>query len=102
MASDGGRNVMDVGALSVEQLNSMKIEHEDEIEELKRQLSALHGAKGRFISARIAVDDLIKPENEGKELLIPLTSSLYVPGRIVDPNKVIVELGTGFFCEKTR
>jgi prefoldin alpha subunit len=29
-----------------------------------------------------------------------LNQSLYVPGKIIDPSKVIVELGTGYFCDK--
>lgn len=33
--------------------------------------------------------------------MIPLTESLYAPGKIVDPNKVLVELGAGFFVEKS-
>lgn len=33
--------------------------------------------------------------------MIPLTESLYAPGKIVEPNKVLVELGAGFFVEKS-
>ncbi len=33
--------------------------------------------------------------------MIPLTESLYVPGKIKDPSKVMVDLGTGFYVEKT-
>lgn len=33
--------------------------------------------------------------------MIPLTESLYAPGKIVDPDKILVELGAGFFVEKT-
>ena len=33
--------------------------------------------------------------------MIPLNSSLYVPGRIASPGQVLVELGTGYYCEKT-
>ena len=32
--------------------------------------------------------------------MIPLTESLYAPGKIVDANKLLVELGAGFFVEK--
>ena len=32
--------------------------------------------------------------------MIPLTESLYAPGKIVDSNKILVELGAGFFVEK--
>lgn len=37
----------------------------------------------------------------GREILVPLTASLYVPGTICDSNKVLVDVGTGYFVEKT-
>lgn len=36
----------------------------------------------------------------GKQILVPLTSSLYVPGTIADTENVIVDVGTGFYVEK--
>lgn len=33
--------------------------------------------------------------------MIPLTESLYAPGKIVNPNEILVELGAGFFVEKS-
>lgn len=35
-------------------------------------------------------------------MLIPLTASLYVPSKLSDPEKVIVDVGTGYFMEKVR
>jgi prefoldin alpha subunit len=32
---------------------------------------------------------------------VPLTSSLYVPGTLADPDHVIVDVGTGFYVEKS-
>ena len=86
--------------LSLEQLNALKQQHEEEIQELSAQLEQLHGAKARFVNALAAIDEVSKSKN-GDSLLVPLNSSLYVPGKIVEPEKVIVELGTGYFCEKT-
>lgn len=37
------------------------------------------------------------PEND---ILTPLTSSLYVPGKIVDNDKFLVDVGTGYYVEK--
>jgi prefoldin alpha subunit len=85
--------------LSLEQLSKLKQQHEEELQELQKQLEALHGAKYRFINARTTIDD-ISQSRTGEEILIPLSSSLYVPGKIRSPGKVIVELGTGYFCEK--
>ena len=37
----------------------------------------------------------------GKTILIPLTQSLYVPGTLEDPGNVLVDVGTGYYVEKT-
>lgn len=38
---------------------------------------------------------------DGKdEILVPLTSSLYVKGTLADREKVLVDVGTGFYVEK--
>lgn len=35
----------------------------------------------------------------GKKMLVPLTASLYVPGTLDDSEKVLVDVGTGYFIE---
>ncbi|RPD53585.1 Prefoldin-domain-containing protein [Lentinus tigrinus ALCF2SS1-7] len=37
----------------------------------------------------------VKPENKDKTILVPLTNSLYVPGKLSDTEYVIVDVGTG-------
>ena len=73
--------------LSLEQLNNLKTQNEEELQELQRQLEALHNAKSRFMNARNTLDD-ISTSVVNDVLLVPLNSSLYVPGKIVDPEKV--------------
>ena len=73
--------------LTLEQLNNLKTQHEEEIAELNKQLEILFSAKSRFVSARNTLEDLTTSP-AGNQLLVPLTSSLYVPGSILDPNKV--------------
>lgn len=41
-------------------------------------------------------------ESRGKRILVPLTSSLYVPGRITDPEHMVVDIGTGYYVKKVR
>lgn len=36
----------------------------------------------------------------GKAMLVPLTSSLYVPGTVDNVDHVIVDIGTGYFAQK--
>lgn len=33
---------------------------------------------------------------------MPLSSTLYVPGKLSDPDRVIVDVGTGYYVKKTR
>ena len=36
----------------------------------------------------------------GKEIMVPLTPSLYVPGVLSDDKNVLVEVGAGYFIER--
>ena len=33
---------------------------------------------------------------------MPLTSSLYVPGRLIDVENVLIDVGTGYYAQKVR
>jgi hypothetical protein len=50
-------------------------------------------------SAKVEPQRLIKRQI-GKPILVPLTTSLYVPGTLADKENVIVDVGTGFYIEK--
>ena len=34
--------------------------------------------------------------------MVPMTSSLYVPGTLKDTDTLLIDVGTGYFVEKTR
>ena len=36
----------------------------------------------------------------GREIMVPMTSSLYAPGVMEDSSNVLVEVGAGYFIEK--
>jgi prefoldin alpha subunit len=38
----------------------------------------------------------------GKDILVPLTSSMYVPGLSQNNNKFICDIGTGYYVEKNQ
>lgn len=33
---------------------------------------------------------------------VPLTQSLYVPGKVIEANKMMVDIGTGYYVEKDQ
>jgi hypothetical protein len=37
----------------------------------------------------------------GQDILVPLTQSLYVPGKISDVGRVLIDVGTGYYVEKS-
>lgn len=37
-----------------------------------------------------------------KTVLVPLTGSLYVPGKLCDVENVMVDVGTGYYVQKVR
>lgn len=86
--------------LSIEQLYSLKQQHEEELQELQNQLESLSGARSKFFNAKNSLNEIGK-SSDGAMIYVPLSPSLYVPGSIIESNKVIVELGTNYFCDKT-
>ena len=34
--------------------------------------------------------------------MVPMTSSLYVPGKLKETDTLLIDVGTGYFVEKTR
>ena len=67
---------------------------QEEIESLSGAMQSLGSALSRYESSRFAVEQ-ISNQASGDEILVPLTESLYVPGKLVDPSKITVEIGTG-------
>lgn len=88
---------MEVENLSPQQLGVVKEQLEQEIEKLTASFSQLRHAGTKYRASRSAIDSL-----EQRELLVPLTASLYVPGMLVNPETVMVDIGAGYFVEKNK
>ena len=43
----------------------------------------------------------LQAKAKDREIMVPLTSSLYVPGVMNDNNRVMVEVGAGYFIEES-
>lgn len=51
---------------------------------------------------RLRVQTLMNSLTTGTPILVPLTPSLYVPGKLASTDVVFVDIGTGFYVEKVR
>jgi prefoldin alpha subunit len=75
------------------------------LEHLTTSHSKLRAAQAKFRDCVRSINDGVtgseKKGTDGRnEILVPLTSSLYVKGRLTDREKVLVDVGTGFYIEK--
>ncbi|KTF80991.1 hypothetical protein cypCar_00041483, partial [Cyprinus carpio] len=85
--------------LSLPQLEGLKTQLDQETEFLSSSIAQLKVVQTKYVEAKDSLNVLNK-SNEGKELLVPLTSSMYVPGKLNDVDHVLVDVGTGYFVEK--
>ncbi|KAL0541557.1 hypothetical protein IC582_021610 [Cucumis melo] len=69
-----------------------------EVNLLHDSLNNIRTATSRLDIASAALHDLsLRPQ--GKRMFVPLTASLYVPGTLDEADKVLVDVGTGYFIE---
>ncbi|KAG4304274.1 hypothetical protein PORY_002249 [Pneumocystis oryctolagi] len=93
---------IDLSSLSIQQLDEIRRQIELELNHLTNSFSKLKQAQFKFEECKNAIFSLSNREDENREMLVPLTSSLYVSGILVSkPDKVIVDIGTGYYVEKT-
>ena len=85
--------------LSIDQLNYVGKQIEQEISNYSSYYSSLRIAHNKFLDNKEYINDL--KTYQDKEILVPMTSSLYIPGKCSDVKRVTVEIGANFFIETT-
>jgi len=86
--------------LDADTLLQIKRQLDEEIDHLTNSFGALKLAENKFKAGKESAEALLTYD-EDKEILVPLTSSLYVPGRLKKKESLIVDVGTGYFVEKS-
>ncbi|KAF9809640.1 hypothetical protein IEO21_07332 [Rhodonia placenta] len=92
---------INVTDLDLPQLADVRRQLEEELSHLSNSFAQLRQAQAKF---RACIDNVgqVKPGNKDKTILVPLTNSLYVPGKLSDHENVIVDVGTGYYVKKSR
>merc|ERR1712176_1474390 len=85
--------------LPIQSLRQLQQQVTDQYEYISRNLATLKMARNRFNSSKLILDSYTE-SNDGKDTLIPLTESLYVPGKL-HTKKVMADLGVGYYAERT-
>jgi prefoldin alpha subunit len=117
-------NAIDITTLSSQQLSSLQARLSQELEHLTSSHQRLRSAQSRFRDCIRSIQEGVIAQkkgtnshpsptfspypysanvdtHQGAALLVPLTTSLYVPGQLASNEKVIVDVGTGFYVEKS-
>ncbi|KAH9278849.1 Prefoldin subunit 5 [Echinococcus granulosus] len=89
---------VDIATLPLPQIQEIAKQFEQKLQYINASLQQLRMLQGQFASSRDCLKHF-NVENKDKNTLIPLTSTLCVPGRLIDPTRVLVDIGTGYFVE---
>jgi len=92
---------INVADLDLPQLTEVKRQLDEELSHLSSSFAQLSKAQAKFKACVENVAE-VNPNNKDKTILVPLTNSLYVPGKLSDPENVIVDIGTGYYVTKSR
>jgi prefoldin alpha subunit len=88
--------------LPVPQLSQVKKQLDEEISHLTGSFQSLRAAQAKFRDCLKSLSTGLVAKNADRSILVPLTASLYVPGQLADTEKVLVDIGTGFYVEKDK
>ncbi|KAF1840782.1 Prefoldin alpha subunit [Cucurbitaria berberidis CBS 394.84] len=99
-AQGGQPGQIDITTLPIPRLQELKTQLDAELTHLSSSFQSLRTAQSKFRDCLTSIAVGLTTATSQKPLLVPLTSSLYVPGKLTDHEHVLVDVGTGFFVEK--
>lgn len=86
--------------LSTEQLNQLRGSLNDELQLLTSNMTNIRSAMNRYTTSHDSLN-IFNESNTNKNIFVPLTSSMYIPGKLNNINSVLVDIGTGYYIEKS-
>ena len=90
-----GMQAVDLTKLNLMQLTQFKNGLDSDLQFYQESLQNLKMGQTKYQEAGESLS-CMNPTSEGKEVLVPLTGSMYVPGVLAQPEKVVVDIGTGY------
>ncbi|KAK9663833.1 hypothetical protein RND81_14G001500 [Saponaria officinalis] len=104
MGSKGGgaaeMRAAEMEKMSVDQLKMVEEQCDGEVKLLQDGINNIRTALSRLDIASTSLHQLsLRPQ--GKKMLVPLTASLYAPATLDDSHNLLVDIGTGYFVQKT-
>nr|XP_034184077.1 prefoldin subunit 5 [Osmia lignaria]XP_034184078.1 prefoldin subunit 5 [Osmia lignaria]XP_034184079.1 prefoldin subunit 5 [Osmia lignaria] len=90
---------IDLTTLNLQQLTSLKQQLDLDLGIFQDSLQTLKIAQTKFQESGSCLEK-ITPAMEGNEVLVPLTGSMYVVGKLADTSNVLFDIGTGYYIQK--
>ncbi len=95
-----GKTTLQLNNLSLDQLNALKDQFDNDIASLQRAYENLRAARIKFQDSKGCLESF-KQYQPAHQVLVPLSSSLYVTGELLDTQNVLVDVGTGYFIKQS-
>jgi prefoldin alpha subunit len=92
---------VDLSQLNIKELQGLHQRLSTEVANLTSSAVALQETAARFATAGQSIEYL-QEQKQGQSVLLPLTESLYVSGSLESVERVLVEVGTGYYVEVRR
>ncbi|VDQ10916.1 unnamed protein product [Trichobilharzia regenti] len=87
-----------INDLTIPQLQELARQMEQKIQFLSASIQQLKALQTQFTASKNCLTELT-PEKQNNDILVPLTSTLCVPGKLSDTSHVLVDIGTGYYVE---
>lgn len=98
---------INVYQLPIEQLEGLKEQLDNDVQSLGAAYDGLYNGRNRYLDNHDVIDQYkVLCENAKKtdmeqEVLVCMTSSLFVRGTVIPSDRVLVDVGTGYFLEQS-
>jgi len=99
--NEAGQQMVEIASLNPMQLQQLQEQLKSELELFSNSMQQLRIATSKFQESLQSVAKLDGTE-DGHDVMVPMTSSLYVAGKLKDTDCLLIDVGTGYFVEKNR
>ena len=82
------------------ELQTLKQKMEEDLRVFLQTESNFLELQKKYSASKVLVQNLMKTKDKPEDVMIPLSSSLFIPGQIKNKDKFIVDIGTGYFAER--
>ena len=85
---------------NVQELAGLKKKVEDDIKTILDSYNGFKFLHKKFEEAKVLIKNVSEQKSDDTQILIPLSNSLFIPGKITSTDKFIVDIGTGYYAER--